>query len=845
MTEEKDKDTKKPLGLKKKLELKKSVETGKIKQSFSHGRSKSVTVEVKRKRVIGINKPTVEKKEEEKAAPVEEKPTFKTAGKEEQKFTSEEMEVRRKALEGAKKAEEERKVREAEKAEEQKLQKEEEERLAAEEKVRREEEEKAAKILAAEEAQKASKVVKEEPKEHSKAAPEDEYDELGQPKKRGKDLLDEEAEKKKKKASSSKGEKKSLSLRREDNRFQGRLNLEQLLADDEREERVRSLTSVRRKKEKEAGQDKPVKKAVREVVLPETITVQELANRLAERSNEVIKKLMGMGVMATINQSIDADTAELIVAEFGMAVKRVAESDVESSLDLDEDALETLKSRPPVVTVMGHVDHGKTSLLDAVRKTDVVSGEAGGITQHIGAYQVSLPDGQKVTFIDTPGHAAFTEMRVRGANATDIVLLVVAADDGLKEQTIEAINHARAAEVPIIVVINKIDKPGADPAKVKQELLSHEIIVEDMSGDVLCVEISAKQGTNIDKLLETVILQSEILELKANPDATARGIVIESEMVQGKGPVATVLVQRGTLKVGDPFVVGAESGRVRALVDEHGNKVEEAGPSKPVEVLGLDGTPQAGDQFVVSDSESQAREISKYRQRVARDKTAALANKTTIENLFSGIQDSTVKELPILLKSDVQGSIEAITSSLEKLPADEVRVKVVHSAVGGINETDVNLARAAGAIVVGFNVRANSQARELAESEKVSIKYYSIIYEILDDLKAMLSGMLTPEVKETFIGKAEVREVFSVSKVGKIAGCFVTEGMVKRGSKVRLLRDDVVIHEGMLKTLKRFKDEVKEVRSGYECGMAFENYSDIHQKDVIECFEIEEISRTL
>jgi len=552
-----------------------------------------------------------------------------------------------------------------------------------------------------------------------------------------------------------------------------------------------------------------------------------------------------MGVMATITQSIDADTAELIVSEFGHTIKRVSEADVEVGLRGDEDAEETLQPRPPVVTVMGHVDHGKTSLLDALRETDVVAHEAGGITQHIGAYQVTMPGGERISFIDTPGHAAFTEMRSRGAKVTDLVVLCVAADDGVMPQTIEAINHAKAAEVPIIVAINKIDVPGADPNRVKTELLQHEVIVEDMSGETLAVEVSAKERTNLDKLEEAILLQAELLDLKANPDRPAEGVVVESRMEQGRGSVSTVLVSRGTLQCGDIFVAGAEWGRVRALTDDRGAKIETAGPGQPVEVLGLNGTPFAGDEVTVVDTEARAREITEYRQRQLKDTHAAKIARGTLEQMFEKIQQGEKETLPIVIKADVHGSVEAIEGAIEKLNNEEVSIQVLHGAVGGINESDITLANASNALVIGFNVRANPQAREMARQDGVEIRYYSIIYDAIDDLKQALSGMLSPEIRESLIGYAEIREVFNITKSGKIAGCMVTEGMVKRGAKVRLLRDNVVVHEGELSQLKRFKDDVKEVKNGTECGMAFANYQDIQVGDVIECFEVEEIARQL
>ncbi|AWU94902.1 translation initiation factor IF-2 [Azospirillum ramasamyi] len=634
-----------------------------------------------------------------------------------------------------------------------------------------------------------------------------------------------------------------------DRRKGSKLTVSQALSDDG-SDRTRSLAAVRRARERERLRQmsrQETQKVTRDVVLPEVITVQELANRMAERGADVIKALMRMGVMATINQTIDADTAELVITEFGHRVRRVSESDVEIGLRATEEEGAILVPRPPVVTIMGHVDHGKTSLLDALRQTDVVSGEAGGITQHIGAYQVQLESGARITFIDTPGHAAFTEMRARGANVTDVVVLVVAANDGVMPQTVEAIRHAKAAKVPIIVAINKCDLPDAKPERVRQELLQHELVVEEMGGDVLDVEVSAKAKRNLNKLEEAILLQAEILELRANPERTAEGVVIEAKLERGRGSVATVLVQRGTLKVGDVFVTGAEWGRVRALINDRGQNVNEAAPAAPVEVLGLNGTPMAGDDFTVVESEARAREIAEFRQRKKREAVVAASARGSLQDMFSRIQAGEAKELPVVIKGDVQGSIEAIASSLEKLTAEntEVKVRVLHNSVGAINESDITLANASNAMIIGFNVRANPQARDLAKRDGVEIRYYSIIYNVIDDVKAALTGLLSPTLRERFIGYATIREVFNITKVGKVAGCMVTQGVVKRGAGVRLLRDNVVIHEGTLKTLKRFKDEVKEVREGYECGMAFENYDNIQAGDQIEAFEIEEIAREL
>lgn len=612
------------------------------------------------------------------------------------------------------------------------------------------------------------------------------------------------------------------------------------------EERMRSLASVRRQREKARRADGPGDsqgKIFREVIVPETITVSDLANRMAERVNDVIMALMKMGTMATVSQSIDADTAELIIHEFGHKIKRVTEDQVENILIEDQESEENLVWRAPVVTIMGHVDHGKTSLLDALRETNVVSGEAGGITQHIGAYQIER-NGQKITFLDTPGHEAFTAMRSRGAKATDIVILVVAADDGIMAQTEEAIAHARAAGVPIIVAVNKIDKQGADPKRIKTELMQHELVSEEFGGEVQVIEVSAKQKLNLDKLEEAILLQAEILELKANPNRKATGVVIEAQIDKGRGAVATLLVQKGTLNVGDIVVAGASWGKVRAISDDKGTTIKTAIPSQPVAVLGLNEPPLAGDAFAVVESEKTARDISEYRAKKERDRVS-VATAKSLDQLFVQASDAKVKELPLIIKGDVQGSVEAIIGSVGKFNGEEVAVKVIHSGVGGINESDISLAQATGAIIFGFNVRATSGARTLADKEKIDIRYYSIIYDLVDDVKAALSGLLSPERRENLLGYAEVRQIFNISKIGKVAGCMVTEGMIKRGAKVRLLRDSVVIHEGTLKTLKRFKDEVKEVKSGFECGMAFESYEDVREGDQIEAFEVEEIARSV
>ena len=629
-------------------------------------------------------------------------------------------------------------------------------------------------------------------------------------------------------------------------RQSGKMTISQALSDGEGGGRQRSLASVRRQREKaRMREEQPAVKQVRDVVIPDTITVQELANRMAERAADVVKELMKLGIMATVTQNIDAETAELVTIEFGHKVSRVSDSDIEDGLGGVEDDETSKLPRPPVVTIMGHVDHGKTSLLDAIRQTDVAAGESGGITQHIGAYQIKTAQDNVITFIDTPGHAAFTEMRLRGANTTDIVVLVVAADDSVKEQTIEAINHAKAAGCPIIVAVNKCDKPGADPSKVRSDLLQHEIITEDFGGDILAVNVSAHTSEGLDKLEEAIMLQAELLELKANPNREAEGSVIEAKVERGRGSVATVLVQRGTLSVGDIFVIGAESGRVRALLNERGEQLKTATPGMPVEILGLNGTPMAGDNFTVVETEARAREIAEYRKRVIRDKEAVVSARGSVEQMLSAIAAGEAAELPVVIKTDVHGSLEAIKVALENLGTEQVKVRFLTGGVGALSESDISLAAASNAIVIGFNVRAIPQARDLAKRDGVEIRYHSIIYELIDEVKAAMGGLLSPDTQEDFIGYAEIRQVFAVSKVGKIAGCFVTEGIIKRGCKVRLLRDNVVIHEGSLKTLKRFKDEVKEVRDGFECGMAFENYSDIQEGDMIECFELKEIARTL
>lgn len=828
MTTKDDKtDEKKPLTLSSKtLTLKKGSEGGHVRQSFTHGRSKTVTVEVKKKRVI------LPGRRQGSDQSADGKPQS-AAG-----LTPQQVTERLNALHGAMQTQ----VIESERTRQETIK--ERARLSEETLKKQSVEPETAELETADQLPAPTT----EPQQEVVEIP---SMEITSPESapRKKTVYSSYADEEEEALRRGKGEVKTKApvvRKGEPRRRGGKFTVSQALRDDE-DKPGRSLASMRRLREKRkmAGLEKPQQKVVREVIIPEVITVQELSNRLAERGADVIKALMNMGVMATITQSIDGDTAELIATEFGHQVKRVAESDIEIGLHLQEDDASQLLPRPPVVTVMGHVDHGKTSLLDALRKTDVVAGEAGGITQHIGAYQVSLGSDDKITFVDTPGHAAFTEMRARGANVTDIVVLVVAADDGVKDQTIEAIHHAKAANVPIIVAINKIDKPDADPDRVRNMLMQHEIFLEKVGGETMDVEVSAKQGINLDKLEETILLQAEVLDLKANPNRLAEGVIVESRLERGKGVVSTVLVQKGTLKVGDLFVAGAEYGRVRALMDDRGNAIESAGPSVPVEVLGFNGSPMAGDDFVVVENENRAREISEFRQRRAREAKSAISARGTMEQMFSKIAAGEIKELALIIKSDVQGSMEAISSSLAKLSTEEVKANILHSAVGEITESDVTLAKASNAMIIGFNVRANPQAREAARRDGIDIRYYSIIYDVVDDVKATLGGLLAPTLREKYLGAATIRDVFNITKVGNVAGCMVTEGLVKRGAKVRLLRDNIVIHQGSLKTLKRFKDEVKEVREGYECGMAFENYNDIKAGDTIECFEIEEIKRTL
>jgi translation initiation factor IF-2 len=871
MSDVNEQEQKRPLTLARtggRLELRKSVGMGQVRQSFSHGRSKTVTVEVRKKRTIGpaleagrAESSPVALLDQASARPAIQEPTRPPITIP-RGLTAEEKAGRVRAVHDARKADDEARRRAAlaeadrrRQAEEQAAQEahrraEEEARRRADEEERRRRAEEETRQRSEQEAQRRKdEESRREVAERAGKAAAAKVAALAAAGKVSVPLEEEEPSAVPRRGTRAEVKKPVAPARREEMRRRaGKITVTRALADEEGE-RMRSLASVRRARERERqrlhqGEQEQIK-VVREVVVPETITVQEVANRMAERGADVIKALMRIGVMATINQTIDADTAELVVTEFGHRLRRVSEADVEMGLRGEEDLPQTLAPRAPVVTVMGHVDHGKTSLLDALRETDVAAGEAGGITQHIGAYRVSLKSGKQITFIDTPGHQAFTAMRARGANVTDIVVLVVAADDGIMEQTVEAIRHAKAAQAPMIVAINKIDKADAKPERVRQELLQHEIVVEQLGGEVLDVEVSALQKTNLDKLEEAILLQAELLDLTANPKRSAEGVVLEAKLERGRGAVATVLIQRGTLRVGDIFVAGSEWGRVRALVDDRGQNQREAGPSTPIEVLGLNGTPLAGDDFVVAESEGRARDIADFRQRRRRNAIAASGARGTLEQMFSQIAAGVANELPVVVKSDVQGSLEAIVGSLENLSTDEVSVRVLHSAVGGINESDVILAKASDAVIIGFNVRANLQARDLARRDGVEIRYYSIIYNLIDDMRGALSGLLAPTIRERFLGNASIRDVFNITKIGKVAGCMVTDGAVRRGAKVRLLRDNVVVHEGTLKTLKRFKDEVREVNQGYECGMAFENYQDIQTGDVIECFETEEVARTL
>ena len=881
------------------LELGKTVDAGSVRQSFSHGRTKTVQVEVVKKRVAtppakpGVSGPPARPAPAASGAapsggqprqPGQTQPAGVRAPAAGRPLTQAEIAVRQRVLEENRKLEAQRQREERERqalmvrsAAEEAARKAEEERRAAEEAAVRAEQEK----RAAEEAAARAKVEA----EARKAAEAASVVTAAATKQAGAPVARPAAPAARKPDADGPAAKLTLKARAPgedederrpvvrrpggppgapgrrpmpvpvkkaaptaDRRREGRIDVQAAIEGED--ERTRSIASLRRARDRERRQQELARlrsgaeRVVRDVVVPETITVQELANRMAARGGEVVKALFRMGVMATLTQSIDADTAELVVQEFGHRVKRVSESDVEIGLEGAEDTDTELQPRPPVVTIMGHVDHGKTSLLDALRKTDVAAREAGGITQHIGAYQIAIPSGEKVTFIDTPGHEAFTAMRARGASVTDMVVLVVAADDGVMPQTVEAIRHSKAAGVPLIVAVNKIDKPGVKPERVKQELLQHEIVVESLGGETQEIEVSATQRINLDKLLEAITLQAEVLDLKANPERAAEGTVIESKLDRGRGPVATVLVQKGTLKQGDIVVAGAEWGRVRAMLDDKGRQIKDAGPSLPVEILGLSGVPSAGENFIAVENEARAREVSEFRQRKLREKAAAAAGagRGSLNDMLARIQAGEQKEVAVVVKADVQGSAEAIGVTLGKLGNEEVKVRVLHSAVGQITESDIQLAKASDAVIVAFNVRATSQARDLAHKEGVEIRYYSIIYEVADDIEKLYKGKLAPVQREKFLGYAQILQTFDVKKIGKVAGCRITEGVVKRGAGVRLLRDGVVIHQGELSTLKRFKDDVREVGNGLECGMSFANYDDIRVGDQIECYEVETVA---
>jgi translation initiation factor IF-2 len=862
----------------KTLSLKRPVEAGIVRQSFSHGRSKAVVVEKVKRRAIGgephaPRESVAAEAAQPAAAPQPPRPQQKpvrppavpprsTSGVVLRSLTEEEREARSRALSGAHEREvEERRRAEIENRErEEREAREREERAAAEARKR---EEDARRLLEAESKRRSEQearrrlsggepapspvnpVPRKAPGVVAAAGPAPNTP-VGPAVARPVAVEEEEAKRIIRRSGMPTKVIVARPVKGAEQKSRGRLTVASATGDEE--ERTRSIAAFRRRTQRLKGHVSEAKeKLSREVVLPETITIQELANRMSERGVDVIKLMMKQGQMAKITDVIDADTAQLIAEELGHTVKRVAESDVEEGLFDSPDADGHQVPRPAVVTIMGHVDHGKTSLLDAIRHANVVSGEAGGITQHIGAYQIVAPNGVPVTFIDTPGHAAFTAMRARGAKVTDIVVLVVAADDGVMPQTAEAIAHARAARVPIIVAINKIDKPDAKPERVRSELLQHEVQVESLGGETLEIEVSATQRINLDKLADLIALQAELLDLKANPDRPAEGTVIEARLDKGRGPVATVLVQRGTLRVGDLIVGGSQWGRVRALIDDKGETRLEAGPSMPVEVLGFSGSPEAGDRVAVVENEARAREIAEYRDRQKREQAAARGSlaRGSLADMMTQLKTAGRKEFPLVIKGDVQGSVEAIIATLEKLNTEEVAARVIHAGVGGITESDVTLAEASGAALIGFNVRAHKEGRQLAEQAGLEIRYYNIIYNLVDDVKAAMSGLLAPTLREEMLGNAEILEIFNISKVGKVAGCRVTDGTVQRGANVRLIRDNVVVHEGKLSTLKRFKDEVKEVLAGQECGMAFESYQDMRVGDVIECYRVEEIQRSL
>jgi translation initiation factor IF-2 len=837
--------TEKPkLGTRPPLGLKRTVETGKVKQSFSHGRSNTVVVEVKKRRILGRpgEAPPAEAPKPEPVAEAPKpapKPTPAPAPQPKRTSPADDITARKEM--------QARLLREAEEArlaslEEARRRDDRKRTEQSEEEKRRAEENRKAEEAAVEEARRAEEAAHAAEAEAAAAAaapaPAVEVEEEDRAVRRPGGHAPSPAPRRPEPARPSRG-------RGDDRRHHGKLTVTRALSGED-DSRARSLAALRRAREKEKRahqQSGPAAKQYRDVDVPEAITVQELAKRMGERGADLVKALFKMGTPVTITETIDQDTAELLIEEFGHRINRVSEADIDIDTSTDVDAEETLKPRPPVVTIMGHVDHGKTSLLDAIRGASVQSGEAGGITQHIGAYQVSLPDKSKITFLDTPGHEAFSEMRARGANVTDIVILVVAADDGLRPQTIEAINHTKAAGVPMIVAINKVDKPEAKPQKVREELLQHEIIVEDMGGDVQDVEVSATKKTGLDKLLEAIELQAEILELKANPDRAAEGTVIEAKLDKGRGPLATVLVQRGTLRVGDVFVAGASSGKVRAMIDDKGRQVKEAGPSFPVEVLGLSAVPSAGDPFTVVENEARAREVADYRKGVL-DKKRTTAAPVSIENMFA-THTSTIKEVPLVIKADVQGSVEAIVQALNRLGTDEVRVRILNSGVGAITESDVTLASASGAPIIGFNVRPNAKAREVANRTKVEFRYYDVIYHLTDWVKGAMEGELGPEIIETVVGRAKVQEVFPAGKRDKAAGLLVLEGVIRKGLSARLTREDVIVSKTTISSLRRFKDDVAEVRAGLECGVLLADTNDIKPGDSLEVFEVEERARTL
>ena len=830
MTDQTDKPK---LGTRPPLGLKRTVETGKVKQSFSHGRSNTVVVEVKKRRILGrpgepapaaaapapVAAPAPPPRAAAPAPVPVRRPVDDIASRRElqDRLLREADEARMTSLEEARRRDHRSKLEQSE------------------DEKRRAEDNRKAEEVAAEDATRPAPAPSPEP---DPAAPARSDNDGG----------DDRGFRRPASAPAAKrpepprpGAKRGA----DDRRHSGKLTVSRALSGDD--DRARSLAALRRSREKEKRSHQsagPSAKQVRDVVVPDAITVADLANRMAERGTDLVKSLFKMGMMVTLTETIDQDTAELLVTEFGHTIKRVSDSDVDIDSSVDVDADETRVTRPPVVTIMGHVDHGKTSLLDAIRGATVVSGEAGGITQHIGAYQVQLPDQSKITFLDTPGHEAFTEMRARGADVTDIVVLVVAADDGLKPQTVEAINHAKAAGVPIIVAINKIDKPDAKPQKVREELLQHEMVVEQLGGDVQDVEVSALKKTNLDGLLDAIALQAEILELKANPDRAAEATVIEAKLDKGRGPVATVLVQRGTLKVGDVIVVGAVSGKVRAMLDDHGRPVKQAGPSVPVEVLGLGAVPSAGDPLTVVENEARAREVAAYRQGVL-DKRRTTTAPLSVENMFASKASTTI-EFPLVIRADVQGSTEAIVSAVNKISTDEIRVRVLNSGVGAITESDVTLAASTGAPIIGFNVRPNAKAREAVNRTKVELRYYDVIYHLTDWVREAMAGELGPEILETIVGRAEIREVFSAGKHGRAAGLLVTEGIIRKALKARITRDDVIIYVGEIASLRRFKDDVNEVAAGIECGVTFtQNFTDIKPGDFLETFETEERARTL